>query len=1283
MRRFLSSALLLLALFFGGACAAQAQSCTELDVDAAVQKGGELTTLLKIANFRADVKYMGDIAGELERFLATCGNEDSGRLALVCDYNCHLQLGRYSLFLASDLPFLSASSGISRNDSPLSPQKMQEIAVRGLQDVERGLRFLARQQAGSGSSEAEAEAGYREFVRQLVLLNSLKIQLFMSMGDTWYQTLSEARVKQLDFFLAEALGSSSGDGVASQPNLSKAYTNYETAMWTLVETKMDIPGETTYDDLRADLLVMEKELQERMDSVRKGFLFVGIDPLQFTTIKFEDLERKIAESRGQLESIERSIEGIVERWHANKAGEATRALDEERTIRSQEVNLIAHRIGKLELEADTFSLTVQEEINKVDAERDTFNFRQQIRRLETELATKIAEFENRQQQLQGRRELDLIVLSKEAEIDRRSELRWLLSWEMTRMNLDMQMSSIQTQIVEYDRQRLRNNNQREQLAIEVAQKEESIRLSENAIERAELEKTQLAARMNETYGLKRRIGRESICRIESELAFVGSSPDQSFTPIAGEQPCVVPPPAFTRAEYHTRMCGDGADPGLREKLNSEQIRARAFVLQCIVGDTDFRDLAPMVDNDLIIVDGSSDNPDLPEGVDVDCDAFSQTETDFAKKIWDFENQNNEQTAADLAERRDLLSEQIDFIDKWMNGFVDTTQQILLGVAVAEGAYAVAAAIPEITVHAAGLASGASTKVDVAKAVLATVDAIRNTLSTALKIGQIEIETAIKLKDLNRSLVAIQQEMNQIDFNKAMKAVALHRTHFQLAGRRAEGVNAIKELMLQDSIADVDCQNEALGIEERTATLRSEHARQIASLELTANENELLDFEVQDQDLLIARSQGEIAIGEREIERLGLMDGQLANDTAVLDSLVVEAEARLERVRAVNANVNMLADSSNQSTNVINELRERQSQSMLALNDQEMAFLEQRITQEKSNTTELVDGLNQAIALGLKSRGLQESILKFQQNIKAQVGEQQEQITALVSQIDDPQLRKNLFIADQETLSELLKGIPEYVVGKRRLLETANLNLHLMRRRYALVAGITGAQEDWPSTYVRNATQLAAMVDDIADNRFFDERPINVGVAQIVVPANSGFARSLAQTSQVSFEVSPAAATEQEMRRLGFFSLWNGAKFKNVRNMTLIDMIVGVQFPCTGSQRNEYILSHEGSGMVFKALAQDSPETVAQLQIGPQRTDQQVFFNLATSQDRVDRILDFWEDRFQVRQFPPTPGPPNDSNAVLPYLGAPVIGSYSLSLLPSTCGYDGAVYTIYFIYSSAT
>ena len=482
MKRLALILLLLTGALFA-APQARAQSCLELDLDDATARAGELTTLLQIANFRADVAYMGEVALELETYLGACGDEATGRMALVCDFDCHVQLGRYRLFLAAQLPFLSSASGVSRDDTPLSPQAAQDIGRQGIDVVDRGLRILARQQ-GSSADEAAEAASYRTFVRQLVALSALKIQLLMNTGDVWYQTVSEARVKQLDFMIADTLGSTSSAALESQPNLFKANTNYEAALWTLVETKMDIPGESTYDDLRADLLLLEADLTARTDSVRKGYLFLNIDPLQFTTIPFEQLEARLAETERDLNEVEAKVEAIVERWHANKLGEATRALDEERTIRSQEVNLIAHRIGRLEQESQTFANTVQQELNAVDAERDTFGFRQQIRGLEIQLATRLAEFENQRRQLQDRQELDLIVLSKEAEIERRNELRWLLSFEMTQMNLDLQISSLESQITEYDRQTARNLNQLEQLGRQRQILETQIENAESGIAQA-------------------------------------------------------------------------------------------------------------------------------------------------------------------------------------------------------------------------------------------------------------------------------------------------------------------------------------------------------------------------------------------------------------------------------------------------------------------------------------------------------------------------------------------------------------------------------------------------------------------------------------------------------------------------------------------------------------------------------------------------------------------------------------------------------------------------------
>ena len=860
---------------------ARAQSCNEMEVDAAAGKAGELTTLLKIANFRADVTYMGEVALELEQFLETCGDEITGRLALVCDFDCHMQQGRYRLFLAAQLPFLSSASGVSRNDTPLSPQAAQDIGREGLEIVERGLRILARQQGG-GDGEAKEEASYRTFVRQLVALSSLKIRLLMTTGDTWYQTVSEARIKQLDFLITEAISAVGGAGLDSQPNLSKAYTNYEAALWTLIETKMDIPGESTYDDLRADLLLLESDLQARVDSVKKGHLFLNIDPMQFTTIPFEELQQRLTETERDLEVVESKVEAIVERWHANKLGEATRALDEKRTIRSQEVNLIAHQIGKLENGAQVFANTVQQEINAVDAERDTFGFRQQIRNLEIQLATKIGEFENQRRQLQERQELDLIVLNKEAEIERRNELRWLLSFEMTQMNLDLQISSIQSQMKEYERQVARNINQREQLTRQRQIIQTQITNAESGIEQALQNIEQIQTRGKDIFEKRRAVAREDICSIESQLAFIGETPAAPFTPVVSdEQVCEVPTPAFTRSDYVGRMCGTGDEIGLRQKILDQQIQARAFVMKCVVGDADFSDLETMVPGSNII-DASVDLP--AELASVDCGTFSQNETDFAKEIYEAEKVLLEEKAKDFQETIDQIDGHITSIIAWAAVFDGTVIAIQTGLALAQATASSMAAVPETTVAMAGMASGTYVKVDVYKPAKEAASALEVLLNTAIQVGRVTQNTMNQVQTLQRQLEQVKQANEQIDYQKALKSVALHNTHFQIAARRAQGLDAIKELVLQNSVAAVECDSQELGIDEQVDRLRAQHTRLLATMDLQAGENDLLSFETATQERQIERHRNEIAILRLDLEKLELSDQQLEEDNVRIDNL---------------------------------------------------------------------------------------------------------------------------------------------------------------------------------------------------------------------------------------------------------------------------------------------------------------------------------------------------------------------------------------------------------------
>ena len=603
-------------------------------------------------------------------------------------------------------------------------------------------------------------------------------------------------------------------------------------------------------------------------------------------------------------------------------------------------------------------------------------------------------------------------------------------------------------------------------------------------------------------------------------------------------------------------------------------------MKCVIGDADFADVEPLMSDQQMI----TSNISLPQELaNVSCGSFTQTETDFAKKLYEAERDVYAKKKADLEEARDQVDSQLTEVIAWFAAFNGTTQAAQIILTSVHAAYSAAAAVPEIIACACGLASGVSTKVDASKPVRAALEAAQSILSTIISTGQITQANINEINSMKQRLTQLRQVVAELDLDKALKARALVDTHFQLAGRLAQGAEDIKELALQGSMAAVDCQSQDLGIDEQVARLKSDHERILAGLDLQARENDLLSFQITDQQRTIDRLTNEIAILNLELDKLSLSEAQLNQDNARIAELVAATNSRIDRVRAAQTTVTGLAEESNASTNLINELRDRQSQKMLALNDAELAFVEQRITQSRGNTEELVAGLNQAKDLGLKSRALQDSILKFQSNVQAEVTKQQADMTKLVTQIDDPATRKNLFIATQDTVADLMKGIPEYLVTKRRVLETANRLMHLMRRRFEVVQAFTGEAATVPVVYVRNATQLQAMIDDIVAKRFFDERQINIDVAQIVVPANSGFARKLALDENVEFEVSPFASTNALMKANGYFALWAPNKFRERKNLTLIDVFVGTDYQCTGTQWNRFALQHRGSGFVFKPL----------------------------------------------------------------------------------------------------
>lgn len=1273
MTRFFAISALVLGLFAG---VAKAQDCMSGEIEDARAIGAELSTRLQIANFRGDLAYMDELAGELDTFLESCTGGDAGRLPLVCDYNCHIQLARRHLFMAADLPLLSTSGDISRTPA-LSPQGGQLEAEKGLAIVDRGLSYLARQQSASDAGADPQEARFRTFTRQLVALNALGIRLRMSVGDTWYQTMSEARVKALAFAVSDALDVIPGAPLAEQPNLHKAHTQYREAMWRLIEVLMDVPGEATYDDLRAELELLRGDLTERLESVERGHLFLGLDPVAFTTIPFEELQQELEETVRELAAVEATIEGMIKSWSATQSVQAARTRDEGRMVRGQEVNLLLHQIGKLEAEAADFANDVQQEITALDEERDSFGYRQQIRSLEIQLSQRLAEFENRQNQLSARRELDLLASDERSEAERRGELRWLMGFEMTRLNLDLQISSILSQVTEYQGRIQRNIDQMNQINLQRGILAEQIAIASTSIARANDEIVRVDIRAGEVHALRRAATRVDICAIENQLAFVGSEPDTPFLPQNGEQPCDLVTPPLTQSEYQDQLCGVNGEPGLRQELFNQQLQARAFLLRCVVGDVDFSDITALTPDARLVDSGLS----LDEEIEaVDCGNFTQTEVDFAKDLYDAEVALMDRRTQDLADQRDQMVERLDFLTEWVRTFEITTSSLQAALTAAEATLAIMAAIPETTIALAGLASGTHTKIDVYKPAATAVGALRSALMSTIQIGGTVLSNEQERLRVEGQLASIRDAYAQIDLQRTVKAVALHNSHFQLAGRQAQGIAQYKELALQSSIGNLECERGELGIDEQVERLKAQHLRLLSSMELMARENDLLSFDRSNQERLIDRHTREISIFEIEQQKLDASTAALEDENTRVQSLIGDAESRMARIGDTRNTVTELADQSQQITIVLNDIRERQRAGMLALSEDELAFVEAQITGEQTATAEMVAGLEQNIDLVANRADLQQQILDLRDQTNAEVAERREEVLARVSVIDDPEESRALFVVSQEALSDLVRGVPDYLSAKRRHIEQANRLLHLLRQRYATILASTGQTPTLPTSYVRTSQTLGAMTDDIADARFFNERFLTISTARIVIPSDSGFVRRLALDGSVRFEITPFAGTTEAMRERGFFTLWN-EKLSGAKNMTLVDMVLGVQYQCTDARWNRAHLTHLGSGVTFRPLAEGSLQVVPELVVGPRRDSPRALYNLINQQSRIDQIEAYWNTLHQLRNFPPQNGPDNDPQNALPFLGAPVLGSYQLRLGTSDCPFDGAVFNLYLTFAS--
>ncbi|SDF57199.1 hypothetical protein SAMN04488105_13010 [Salipiger thiooxidans] len=1256
---------------------APARSCAALSEYEAGQEADRLVALLQIANFRADLPEMAQYSAELELYMNSCDPDAQNWPPLVCGYQCYTHLTREKLFRATDLVLLSARSGIGQASSVISPQARQQSAEEGLALVERGLNALLRSQTqpspSADAEEAEDLARFRTFVRQKVALSALKIQLLISQGDIWYQTLSEARMQRLNYLVSQALDPAVQTAADGNDNLAFGGLKYEEALWALIEIKLDLPSESTYDDLRADLLKLELDLRARRDSLAKGYLFLNIDPEAFTTISFEDLRARLSQTADRLGQVEARIEEVIELWANASDAQASREEDAKRLVRGQQVNLLAHQIGKLETEAKVGANAIEAQVNALGQKQDTFEYRRRVRELEMALARQVAQLEGQQELIEARQELDLIVLNKERATDLRAELRWKISFEVLRLNLLLQIDALDGQVIEYQRQLQANATQlqdvaNQRLIVQNQIEAEEFRIARDkaAIARIEHSKTEVSAR-------KRDVTLAQICGIEQQLAFITDA--VPITPMDGADACNFPAPQTIRLqeEIDAEICE------LRSQLADTELAYQAFLLQCVVADDRASFFVDLEDEQQRALDSARarvDDDGLCEGL--------RTQADLARDIYDAELAVLKRRRGDMAAQRAEVQAQLRFVERELrdfNGNVEVLQQMLQ---LAEMTLVGAAALPDVTIAAAGLSSGVYTSVpDGKNNALIAVAALRNQIDRVMRLRQIDNAAQQQIDQLQLQILQLNQALENISMDQVIKDLAFEQTRAQLARERTGVQSASAQAAINRSLIGLQCEAGVVTRASNVAGLAAEHARLRSVLEFQASETALLDNDIRQLRLGIQSHQKAIENHRLALTKLDDEEARLGTDNGMLTRLIENVTGRKDLVEDTQREVEGLAEQSEGVTREIEILRDQHEQALLALNDIEMRQLTDRINAETGFTEELVAQVGEAAELTRQRRALDVEMQKRTAVYLSAVQERETDMTELLSEIDDPEARRDRFLATQEMLSEVLRGIPDYIDTKRRYLELGNRLHHLMWRRYATVLTVIGDDPSMPQAYITSGDSLRALADAVDYQRFFDERQINIDMTRIPIPSGSGFVQSLAQTGSVDFQLSPGVRSVQDMADAGYLVLWDPAKLDNRQNMTLVDMFAAIDYGCNaGLRRNRYTLTHQGSGIVFRPVTEGASDLAAELVIGPPRNKAQTFLRSTTEDAQIDQILSYWSSDFAIRTFPPSGGPRNDPESRLRYLGAPLIGDYRLDAHPSDCAHDRSVITLYFVFASA-
>jgi hypothetical protein len=1259
---------LALALAFGQAEAFAICKRADVDVAAAQNMAAKFVQNMKVSKARGDIETMtSSYQTFAEAFFNQCQPEEKLKF---CGFDCHTELAEYNLFMANDLAYYYQSSGDGKG-SPLKADKILAFAQTGVSIVESAKELLNKQKAGD----------FRDYVFQNGQYSLILAQLYMTAGDIWYQSVSETKLERLRYLIGKTLKDS--ENAESEADKKKkteselARDNYEKANWVLQSAALEIPADDQqFSSLSADLFSKRYAVEQRLTSLDKGYIFLNIDPEEFSKISFETLKSELDKLVGRIENAEDRIETLMSSWKQSKLGRDTEEINEEARRKDISIAQSSYRIAKLEQSAQAMSNTIEAKLLEVGSQKQTFEYERQKFEYEFGLKMKLQELNDRQALIQSRKEADIIQFDLTDQDRKLNDLRWLMGWELSKTNLEIQVSQFESEITRLESDIQIKTNQKAQTDNRKIVNTEQIKIANANIQTSKNNQKSLEFERDELNKQQISSLEAQLCSVRNRMAFVGEALPAYETKVYS---CQVSTVGQTETSYREKMCGPN---GLRKRVNAQSINTVAKAL-CAIG---YDSLPPELQNDPIVKQSLTQC----EGV------TPTTELAFAREIFKKEMElADKEIEASEANRARLYALLTNFLAQ--TSIAAATQATMETVVkTLEASLSIAASIPTTSVCACGLSSGAITTIDVKASMSVAVDSARESANRFITWSKFVLENLEKAQELEIRIKNILASIEQQRLAKDIKNFHAMQAIAGIMGRSEQFQQDIIGKLIERETIIVDCDREGTNLDETKASLRIEHDRLVTEIKSVDLRSSNINRSIQNEVLAQQKEQSNISVLNAENANLNIELQSIDTELTTLRRLRDDTKVRKDLVKNLQGKIAGLERQATAAEEAVARLTKIKNDKLIAIADEEYAQVERVINQNETFTKKLVEYSDKLQKLDAVDQGLRSEINQFKIGIDKQVADEREKLmNTLYLQAADASngQKEKMFMATQEQMAALSKSVPNFIQQKRELLQQANRILVLLRNQINSLTALQGKNplslgNTESLAYVKNSGDLSKLKDVVEAPFWSQQQEITIQTSRIVIPSGSGLARTLASERKASFEINPFA--RGQMERLGYFSLWStdfDADTLNglTQNLLLVDFNLVVNLSaCQNAAPKVYVIKHTGNGFVFKETSPLDP-TPAPIMVVAQDRKARPNYDIKTTGSIAEQSEAFWQKQWFLNNFLSSATPPNlgDRGSLPPLLGLPLFGTYELTLPPPSegCSYDNATYVLYLTYST--